>query len=373
MRGRRHQGPVIPEIRIVKGNYTFLQLADWRDRMNDAVLDVQGTAWTDLDQGANRLAIGVATDSARSAVEGKLRELGIPLAAVTFERALPIMLQDTLVQDPGEGCPPEISCSIVEAPAPEYAAGDSLGAYVRPLQAGLQIAFTRPSDPSNSFRKCTLGFIANYGGSTDGTLDYVTAAHCTITQNSREGTRHYQPRLRSNWQIGAEIEDPTGIGCGTFNFYRCRYSDASVGSLSPGVQADYGYIARTTYDAFGRGGVGSRIINQSNPRFRITGDFLFPNENDQYIEKMGATTGWTFGKLHRDCVDFRIGRFTTWCASLATYGSAGGDSGGPIFVWNYDDTVSLIGTHIGTDGTYAVYNHLENIRSDLPHPVAVRP
>ncbi len=44
-----------------------------------------------------------------------------------------------------------------------------------------------------------------------------------------------------------------------------------------------------------------------------------------------------------------------------------------MFVWNFDDTVTLIGTHVGTDGTYAVYNHLENIRSDMPYPVRVMP
>lgn len=186
--GRRHRGPAVPEIRVERGDYTFLQLADWRDQMSASILGMKETIWIDLDQRVNRVTVGVQTDAAREAVEAKLREMSMPVAAVTFQRASPIVFEDTLVYESGgDGCSEGSNCENAIAPAPEYAAGDSLGDYVRGIKGGLQIAYRRPSDPEDFYRKCTLGFIADYGGSTDGTLDYATASHCTITQNDKDG------------------------------------------------------------------------------------------------------------------------------------------------------------------------------------------
>jgi hypothetical protein len=84
------------EIVIHQGQFTFLQLADWRNQLEDPIMRIPGVVWIGLDEHINRVAVGV--DRTRSAavealVARKLAELGIPREVVSTELADPISVQ----------------------------------------------------------------------------------------------------------------------------------------------------------------------------------------------------------------------------------------------------------------------------------------
>jgi hypothetical protein len=73
------------------------------------------------------------------------------------------------------------------------------------------------------------------------------------------------------------------------------------------------------------------------------------------IDKMGRTTGWTWGEVTETCVDIPdwfveyYGPGTSLlCQTEANYNSDPGDSGAPVFTWPlYGDEVTLRGIHVG--------------------------
>jgi hypothetical protein len=77
-------------IRVLQGQYSFLQLRDWYDGMG-AVLGVSGVTVTDIDEGRNRLLVGLVHMDKRGLVEQELGKLGIPLEAVVIEETGPII------------------------------------------------------------------------------------------------------------------------------------------------------------------------------------------------------------------------------------------------------------------------------------------
>lgn len=77
-------------IRVLNAQYGFLQLKEWYDRLG-AVWEIPGVAFTDIDEGRNRLAVGLERIAQRGLVEEKLRSLGIPLEAVAIEETGPII------------------------------------------------------------------------------------------------------------------------------------------------------------------------------------------------------------------------------------------------------------------------------------------
>jgi hypothetical protein len=92
------------------------------------------------------------------------------------------------------------------------------------------------------------------------------------------------------------------------------------------------------------------------------------------FDKMGRTTGWTYGFVKKTCVDMNktsyagpgIGRIL--CNDWSSYHSNNGDSGSPVFRW-YGSTVRLAGLHWGgitSGGTrYAIMSAMWNIEADL--------
>lgn len=93
--GRQIQSKPIPQIRIIKGDYDILQLANWRAGV-DKALDVPGTAFTDLDEKQNRLRIGIESPIFREQIQRILTQQGVPPAAVIIEETKPIRFHDTL-------------------------------------------------------------------------------------------------------------------------------------------------------------------------------------------------------------------------------------------------------------------------------------
>jgi hypothetical protein len=265
---------------IREGKYDFLDLHRWQRQMAPAVLSLPGVVFTDIDDTTNRLRIGITDLPGRvGAVEEILDTLGIPREAALINETKPVW--------------PELQSRR------------------RPLRGGLQINY-------GNFL-CTLGFIAIRQGVTG----IVTNSHCTNTQGGVEGTKYHQPSFSFFSQVAEEIVDPTyftGGSCPAGR--RCRFSDSSfarIGGVDTGsalgtIAAPNGSVTWNGIDIFNITAEGSVTVGQP-------------------VLKVGRTTGRTHGSITHTCVAINQANsiFTQFCQNRASYSSAGGDSGSPVF------------------------------------------
>ena len=73
------------------------------------------------------------------------------------------------------------------------------------------------------------------------------------------------------------------------------------------------------------------------------------------VESVGISSGWTMGSVTQICADETNGLgHKVLCTGRASYSSAQGDSGAPVFYWWWfygGDTVELIGLNWGATGS----------------------
>lgn len=81
-------------IRGLQGQYSFLQLKEWYDRIG-TVFQISGVVLTDIAEAKNRLEVGLEQTDKRGLVEQELSKLGIPLEAVLIEETGPIRPLET--------------------------------------------------------------------------------------------------------------------------------------------------------------------------------------------------------------------------------------------------------------------------------------
>lgn len=79
------------EARVVHADYDFARLAAWHAQAS-AVLGIRGVVFTDADETANRIRIGISDASREAAVRAELARLGVPAVTVIVERAAPVEL-----------------------------------------------------------------------------------------------------------------------------------------------------------------------------------------------------------------------------------------------------------------------------------------
>jgi hypothetical protein len=169
-------------------------------------------------------------------------------------------------------------------------------------------------------------------------------------------------------QVGTETLDPNKAQCGLWDW--CRNSEAALFNVStnPGVYSHRGLIARTTFRDAGyhNGGLGSLQIDASKPYFVVTAAGASPASGMQ-VQKMGHVTGWTWGTVSNTCVDHFFNQgglvdYVTKCNYEANINHNSGDSGGPFFLWDGADEVTLLGTLVGqtvtTNGIYSPYTRI---------------
>jgi hypothetical protein len=347
-----------PEIFIHQGQYEFVQLADWRNRLTDAVLRVPGVVYNGLDEHTNRLAVGV--DQSRTAtvtvlVERKLAELGIPRSAVNIEESEPILIEEcTTLDDPNCSSPSEDPCTVdpstcedpgtiyPEDPSYSYESPPSqtLGSKFQRLMGGIRIRnYARGG-------VCTLGFVTLYKG----TASFATNSHCTPSRGYPDNSLFYQPTW-DYFQVGQEWVDNGTMVFGRYN------TDLSIARMQ-NISGYLGYIARTRNDAYGAYARADTIVNPSAPMMQIIAE-VQPRK-DYYFEKIGATTGWTYGIARRVCYDTS----TMKCVSWVEAGADEGDSGAPAFRW-YGSTIGLAGlVYAKTNGGFWM-TPMSQIRKDL--------
>jgi len=340
--------------------FSFVQLAVWRDRLSESVLvNTPGVLTLDLDEVANRVVIGVddaRMEQVRVGILSRLAAFGIDAAAVVFRRTQPLRLQRAM------------------APRPPLFVPSSLTSTTDTIIGGLIIGI--PGGGGLSLAACTLGFVATWNG----TPGFVTASHCSTNQFGTDGSVALQDPYGR--QIGYETNDPSGYFC---SFNTCRGSDASFFTMSAGINSLRGLIARPSGVAAPPGtGGGPLTINSSHPYFIVNGvdaGFYYVGMN---VQKVGRTTGWTSGSLTATCVDHYNGNWpgadVTRCAYQASYTDEGGDSGGPVFTFPgyggpVGDLVELGGVHFGNFGLgSAVFSKYSRIASDFGGTlVATRP
>jgi len=314
-------------IQVIRGNYGFHQLLAWFNKLG-VVFNIPGVVYTDIDERANRLTVGVENQGVAASVQGMVSSVGIPQGVVNIVTAEPIYDQVTL-QD-----------------------------QVRPIQGGLQIQF------SNFL--CSISYNAVRGG----TAGFVTASHCTDVQGGVESTLYYQPLTAGNTFIGTETADPlysraTCQAAGVHGNHICRYSDTSFEQLATGVTESLGSIEQTSSV-----NSGSLTIAGS---FRVTSEG--PSLVGQTVNKVGRTTGWSQGQVTNTCVNTGVSgsKIVQLCQDWVSATVGPGDSGSGVFAITSGSDVQLRGTLWGGNGagTVFVYSPIANIqRSDELGPIS---
>ena len=324
-----------PEIKIIKGDYEIQQLARWRASAN-RVLEIPGVVFTDLDEGQNRVTIGIESNVPREPIETILRKLGVPRKAVIIEETKPIRFQRSLRDK------------------------------FRPVPGGVQV---EADTCWFYYNICTMGFNA-LRGSIKG---FVTNSHCTKTMGSSQGTDFHQPDdpwWHERNKVGDEIDDPaffTGGDCPTDS--RCRYSDSAFIKYSAYDARRGKDIARTT-----GWNNGSLTIDSNRPILRIVGEASTLIDGS-YLDKIGRTTGWTYGRVNGTCLRIHVygTDITLLCQSRVnrlqgqTYTmSDEGDSGSPVFIYRGSDAI-LSGILWGGpgDGSSFVFSPIAQIEHEL--------
>jgi hypothetical protein len=301
------------DVRVEPAQFPLDNLLAWSSALSAQALALPGTVSTDVDERGNRIRIGVQSLATISnAVRVLVRQLGIPSTAVVVEEVPPVRLE--------------------------------LRDTHRPLIGGTQLAV---DTGGGIWRICSLGFNATRAG----VRGIVTNSHCTNVQGGVESTRFGQ--AEPVFHAATETVDPplfTGSGCPAGR--RCRYSDAAFAALAGNTQRDQGRIAypkassSTWSDSSIWLGYKKDIVAEANPL------------NGQSVRKIGRTTGRTHGTVNRTCVHVNVSgtNITLLCQAQASYGSTGGDSGGPVIRPTAGDTgipADLVGIHWGSGGWFS--------------------
>ena len=321
------------QLRVLQGQYTYLQLAAWHRKAWPILFSrVRGAHLTDVDEASNRVRVGVLNATAAANVRSTLALLNIPSAAVIIEQRKPFRPLVTLRDR------------------------------VRPVKGGLQINFF-PLPVSPVTLVCTLGFNAiplyNPGA---GERSFITNSHCSEPEGGEQPLPavYYQPVRDANNDelpdaanhIATEAYDPdwwttpTGDDCSWIEpipgppvVLQCRYSDALRAKYLPNVRSSLGQISRLLFRTRFQGteypdGAQGLTIDPANPFFQITGERPYPTVG-QILNKVGRTTGWTYGPVTETCFNsLAVGTtHVRLCNSAVNAGSAGGDSGSPVFAF----------------------------------------
>jgi len=325
-------------MRVREARYDFIQL-DAMHREATPVLSLPGVVFTDADEGANRVRIGVESSAAEAAVRDAIAMAGIPSEAVIIELTAPIV--------------------------PE--SGHTLRDRIRPVAGGLSINFTRGA----SGFICTMGFNVR-SPTVSGVHGFVTNSHCSDTRGVVIPTPYWQhSRFVEGTFIGHEAHDiPFFTGGMCPEGRRCRWSDALGGLYEAGVENAFGRIYRTTQPSPLPADT-IWTIDPATPMWQIVDEHPFPVIG-QELHKVGRRTGWTSGLVSATCVNSNTAPdITLFCQDRVATPSGGGDSGAPYFVRIGDtNSVALIGIHWGSGGTppTTVLSSMSNIRFENEHP-----
>ncbi|MGQ0641678.1 MAG: hypothetical protein ACT4P6_13095, partial [Gemmatimonadaceae bacterium] len=196
------------QISVQNARFDFVLLRQWRDVMSDSAQQpAYAITYLDLDEVANRIAVGVEFGSAVSLVSSLASRLGIPAEAI----------------------------SVQIAPAAQPIQDVYLNDRVRPLQGGTQVR----AEPISQTGRCTLTIPAYYPARAQNVI--ITASHCSNIKwgpDNGDGGRIQQPTSvvppPAGWNFfGGEIHDEAGWSRWTGVIHgSCRQAEPSAYSLA---------------------------------------------------------------------------------------------------------------------------------------------
>lgn len=287
------QLPGTSQISFRLGAFSWNELYTWREALREDIFSIQGVTRLGIDESANRISVGITSETMEPQVRQLASRLRIPAAAMIFTTAgYSTFRSDTTNWD-----------------------------HVRPVAGGLGIRI--PISGSLN-KKCTFTFRSG--------AYFIVPAHCTKEIGVTHNDKVYQPSpLLSGWLIGTEISDPSTFACA--RGAKCRWSDAAL----VWKQAD---IAQGIIYALFRCETGcppapplTFYVHPSSPLgiLTITEERRWPVMNE-LVNHMGAVSGPHSGRVVETCMD----RFTTagvWllCQDIVNMHSEQGDSGAPIY------------------------------------------
>jgi hypothetical protein len=287
----------------------------WYNRTWPAVMEMNGTVFSDLDEANNRLLFGVENAGLATAIGAIMRANNVPASAYAVQVTEPIRNLLTLRD------------------------------VVNPKVGGLQIHF--------GGYLCTLGFNAVLNGQNS----FITNSHCTNTQGGVEGTVYYQPTSTlSPGAIATEVADPVYTKGGVCpRGKKCRYSDSSRAAYNAGVLFDLGGVAAV-------GGAGSLNITGTTNISAEADANRTPLAVGQSASKVGRTTGLSTGNVTNTCVNTSVqgSQIMQLCQTFVAANVGSGDSGSPVYSGS-----TLVGILWGGGtGTFA-FSPLRSIKDEL--------
>jgi hypothetical protein len=263
-------------IKALKGQYGFLQLRQWYDRMTGSVLGIKGVSRTDIDEAKNRLRIGIESKGIEAQVVEQLGKLGIPREVVVIDV---ISLLVTAPDSAKEGSVRPLSLT--------------LHMKVRPTEGGYQVI--RNGLGGGAF---TLGFNAARAG----VAGFVTSTWATFSVWQQDGMGFFQAGPYD--AVGTETVDPPGFSGAGFpcpKYTRCRYSAGAFVAYDQGVPSAQGVIGRTI-------GLTTTLMPNITvdpiKRLAVAGMPSVPYWAGYTLHKMGRETGWTSGKIGDTCANW---------------------------------------------------------------------
>lgn len=298
-----HQGMssdnlVFRSLKILPGAYTVGELREWRD-LAKGLLAKHDVQFVDLDESANRVAIGILSENTRALIARELGSLGVPVEAVNIkvvERVEPLGIDSV-------GGIPE--------------GGRGLGGDGCTFGFGAVIG-----DPSSRSDALFSGFFTN--------------SHCTSKYAAVDSASFLLGP--GGAFLGVERVDPPYYRCINFPAVGCRRSDAAFveyRSDEPGWSGEIGRIAQTE-------GVNSESLEfaADDPRFfKITEKSAY-HVHGQVLDKVGRATGWTSGRVSGTDVWQLVGKKDNTIVMLTDQVAVSsdvrrladrGDSGSPVF------------------------------------------
>lgn len=295
-------------VRVRDCKYPFTQLKGWYDVAYRGVFEMPGVAYTDIDERANRLVVGITEPGVRNAVAAAFKAAAVPDDALEIQMTEPVRMD--------------------------------LRNRRRPLVGGLQTSFS-----FNGTYICTIGYIANRAG----IRGIVINSHCSGTQGGVQNVQYHQAVISGTTnRVGLEIADPNYFVGGVCPAgKRCRRADVAFARVphpsGPSVTSTLGRIARTAEASFAWNGTSLwTILGKQVPTFM-----------GETVKRVGRTTGTRTGVVNGTCVNIiNISgtNVSMLCQAQANYISGSGDSGSPVFrVINAGAfTVAANGIHWGT-------------------------
>ncbi len=300
------RGFTASDLQVRRADYDWVQLDAWHEAAWPAALSVTGAVLSDIDEANNRLRFGGVDATAVSEMTAVVAVAGVPSDAYVVEEVPAVELRHTLRDR------------------------------VRPVHGGYQINFF--AAPSAVTLVCTLGFNAiPEGPPFDPNRSFITNSHCSNAEGDGATlpTDYYQP-LRGGLEfeeenfIGVEVHDPAAsISADCPDGLPCRWSDAARAEYADGLEFELGKIARpAAFDPI----EGTLEVDDKKPTFEITDEQPFAVLGET-VNKVGRTTGWTGGEVIATCQNIlAIGAtYVRRCQARVAGGSAGGDSGSPVF------------------------------------------